>query len=141
MSPPATAALSAAPNSSGKKRKAVAADARAEQEHQQNPSAYLPQPAPQPVLPDIEIQRLQRIERNKLVMQQMGVTDAAAAVKQSMSSSKRQKTAAKKKVRLQTECALQRAVLPPNHIRSPCVNTPSVLPRISAVPWQTTLRQ
>jgi hypothetical protein len=103
MSPPATAALSAAPASSGKKRKAAAADARAEQEQQQDPSAYLPQPGPQPGIPEIEIQRQQRIERNKLVMQQMGVTDAAAAVRQSMSSSKRQKTAAKKKVRLQTD--------------------------------------
>lgn len=104
MAPPATTAAPAAPTSSGKKRKAHD-DADVQQENsghkQRQLCAAEPFPPQQPIQNEYELQRQQRIERNRQIMQELGVEQAAAAVRQSMNSSKRQRTANKKKVRQQ----------------------------------------
>lgn len=102
MAPPAV--TTAAPTSSGKKRKAHD-DADAQQENSSHKQQQMcdaePSPHPQPIQNEYELQRQQRIERNRQIMQELGVEQAAAAVRQSMNSSKRQRTANKKKVRQQ----------------------------------------
>lgn len=99
MAPPAvtTAAAPAAPSSSGKKRKAHDDAQQGNSSHKQLCAAEPFPPQQQPIQNEYELQRQQRIERNRQIMQELGVEQAAAAVKQSMNSSKRQRTANKKK--------------------------------------------
>lgn len=59
-------------------------------QRQQEPCSDLPH------LSDYELQRQQRIERNKQIMLQLGVDQAAAAVQAAMQTNKRQRTAQKK---------------------------------------------
>lgn len=86
MAPPAAVSACPAPSSTGRKRK----------------QAQQQELAP-PALNEYELQRQQRIERNRQIMQELGVEQAAAAVKQSMNASKKPKSGAKKKQKVLPE--------------------------------------
>lgn len=90
MAPPAAAstlaAAAAAPGSSRKRKGVEAADDQGQHEL-----------LPQSLQNEYELQRQQRIERNRQIMQQLGVDQAAAAVQASMKGNKRQRTAGSKK--------------------------------------------
>ena len=100
MAPPAAVSVLASPSSSiGRKRTAATASGELEQHQQHNlQQLRVEDMFRQPILNEYELQRQQRIERNRQIMQQFGVDQAAAAVQASMNSSKRQRTANKKKV-------------------------------------------
>jgi hypothetical protein len=99
MAPPATAVASAGPPSSSRKRKiADAADATAQQQENKQHLSIPELFPPPPVQNEYELQRQQRIERNRQIMQDLGVVEAAAAVRQSMNGNKRQRTASQKTV-------------------------------------------
>lgn len=99
MAPPATAVTLAGPPSSSRKRKtADAADGAAQQQENKQHLSIAELFPPPPIQNEYELQRQQRIERNRQIMQELGVVEAAAAVKQSMNGNKRQRPAPKKKV-------------------------------------------
>jgi hypothetical protein len=98
MAPPAAVSALASPSSSiGRKRTAASGELEQHQQHNLQ-QLRLEDMFRQPILNEYELQRQQRIERNRQIMQQLGVDQAAAAVQASMNGSKRQRTANKKKV-------------------------------------------
>jgi hypothetical protein len=112
MAPPATAVAPAGPPSSSRKRKtADAADATAQQQENKQHLSISELLPPPPIQNEYELQRQQRIERNRQIMQELGVVEAAAAVKQLMNGNKRQRTAPKKKVGHQMQQSCQQTPL------------------------------